>query len=102
MLAISHYQSVGLASGGTPSVSIPSADTLPNMGPGGTPLGSLGAPLSMHPSCVHIGLTQSEVLTLNALALIKAKSKLGCLTKAHVQYSNGGFLGRIYAFASIM
>ncbi len=55
------------------------------MGPGRSPLGSLGSPLSMQSSCIQIALTQSEVLTLKALTLIKAKAKLGRLTKAHVQ-----------------
>ncbi len=54
------------------------------MGPGKSPLGSLANSLSMHSSSIQIALTQFEVLTLKALALIKAKAKLGCLEKGHV------------------
>ena len=46
------------------------------MGSGESPLGSLRSPLSMPSSCIQIALTKSEVLTLRALALIKAKAWL--------------------------
>ena len=54
----------------------------------------------MHSSCIQIALTQFAVIVLKALALIKAQAMLGCLAKAHVQYSHGGFSLRICAFAS--
>ena len=43
-----------------------------------------------------LALTKSEVLTLRALALIKAKAKLGCscLAKAHAQNCHRSFTSK--------